>query len=113
MIPDCIFCKIIAGLLPSEIIAQNDDICVIKDIAPKASIHYLIMPKKHIKDLRSLEAKDCCLGSKMLKMAQQLSLNNEEAKDFRLVINNGYNAGQRVFHLHMHFLAGSKAFSEF
>jgi histidine triad (HIT) family protein len=103
---DCIFCKIIAREVPSQIVAENDDIIVIKDHAPKAPIHYLIIPKKHIKDLQSFEKSDCCIGSKMLKMAQELSLNDERAKDFKLLLNNGYAAGQRVFHVHMHFVAG-------
>jgi histidine triad (HIT) family protein len=101
---DCIFCKIVAREVPAEIIAETDKTLVIKDIAPKAKIHYLIIPKEHYRDLQGLE--DCCLGVRMLHMAQQLSVQNPEAKDYKLVINNGYNAGQRVFHLHMHFLAG-------
>jgi len=103
---DCIFCKIIAKQIPSTVIAENDDILVIKDIAPKAPIHYLIIPKKHIKDLSSLASSDCCYGSKMMKMAQELSKTIPGASDFHFLINNGYNAGQRVFHLHAHFLSG-------
>lgn len=103
---DCIFCKIIARQILSTVIAENDDIIVIKDIHPKAPIHYLIMPKKHIKDIQSFERGDCCLGSKMLLMAQKLSQEIPEAADFKLVINSGYKAGQRVFHVHTHFLAG-------
>lgn len=111
-INDCIFCKIIAKQIPSEVIAETDDILVIKDIAPKASVHYLILPKKHVKDVSSLEQGDCCIGGKMFKMAQNLGQKSTENKDFRLIINNGYGAGQRVFHLHMHFLGG-KSLSEF
>lgn len=109
-INDCIFCKIIAKQIPSEIIAETEDILVIKDIAPKASVHYLILPKKHVKDVSSLEAGDCCIGGKMFKMAQILGQNLTQKKDFRLIVNNGYGAGQRVFHLHMHFLAGESLF---
>ena len=103
---DCIFCSIIAGDIPGQIVAETEDILVIKDIAPKAKIHYLIVPKQHFKDLQELE--DCCLGSRMFRMAQKLSADNPQAKDYRLMVNNGYGAGQRVFHLHMHFLAGSE-----
>ena len=106
MVIDCIFCKIVAGQIPSEIIAENDDIIAIKDIAPKASIHYVILPKKHFKDLNELD--DCCLAGGMLGMAQQISQEHPEASDYKLVINNGYKAGQRIFHLHMHFLAGAE-----
>lgn len=103
---DCIFCKIISGQIPAEIIAQNDDILVIKDIVPKAPIHYLIIPKKHIRDVQSFGTGDCCIAGKMFKMAQKLSSEDERARDFRLLINSGSQAGQCVFHVHMHFLAG-------
>jgi histidine triad (HIT) family protein len=102
---DCVFCKIIAREIPAHIIVENDHIIVIKDIAPKATIHYLIIPKKHVKDLSSLH--DSTLGAELLVMAQHLASLNSSTQDFRLVVNNGYTAGQRVFHLHVHFLAGS------
>ena len=105
---DCIFCKIIAREVPSQIIAETDDILVIQDRAPKAPIHYLILPKKHIKDISSFERSDCCYGSKMILMAQKLSQETPRAGDFKFLINNGYNAGQRVFHVHAHFLAGTE-----
>lgn len=105
---DCIFCKIINGEMQSIIIDQTDDIIVIKDINPKTSIHYLIIPKKHIKDIQSFERGDCCYGSKMMMMAQRLSQKNDNAREFKFLINSGYNAGQRVFHVHAHFLAGER-----
>lgn len=107
-IADCIFCKIIARQVPSTIIAETDDIIVIEDRAPKTPIHYLIIPKKHIKDIQSFERGDCCYGSKMMLMAQKLSQETPHASDFKFLINNGYNAGQRVFHIHAHFLAGTE-----
>jgi diadenosine tetraphosphate (Ap4A) HIT family hydrolase len=103
---DCIFCAIIARQAPAQIVAETDDVLVIKDIAPKASIHYLIMPKHHYRDLQELD--DCCVGSRLLQMAKKLSSETPDAKDYRLMINNGEAVGQRVFHLHMHFLAGSR-----
>ena len=104
---DCVFCKIIARQIPADIIAETDDVIVIKDINPKAPIHYLILPKKHIKDLQSFEKQDCCYASKMLLMARDLSHANPQAAQFRLIMNNGHAAGQRVFHSHIHFLAGA------
>lgn len=104
---NCIFCAIIARQAPAKIIAETDDLIVIEDRASKAPIHYLIIPKKHIKDITSFERSDCCYGSKMFFMAQQLSKEHTKTQDFKLLINNGYNAGQRVFHVHMHFLAGA------
>lgn len=102
---DCIFCKIITGAIPSDIVAQNDDVIVVKDINPKAPIHYLIIPKNHTRDLRDAPAEK--LGSQIFAMAQQLSRECNNC-DFRLVMSNGFDAGQRVFHTHVHFLAGSQ-----
>lgn len=104
---DCIFCKIIAGTIPSTKVVETAELIVIKDIAPKAPIHYLIIPKKHSDDVRVWTAADLPLAGTIFAMAQQLSkqLNNCA---FRLVISNGYDAGQRVFHTHVHFLAGGK-----
>lgn len=103
---DCIFCKIIARQFKSDIIAENDQVLVIKDIAPKATYHYLILPKKHYKGIQ--EASDCSVVCSLVSMARSLSGQNSATTSYRLVINNGYDVGQRVFHLHMHFLAGSK-----
>ena len=107
----CIFCEIIEKKKPATIIAENDDVLVVQDIAPKAPIHYLIIPKKHIKDIQSFLPQECCYGSKMMRMAQYLSATVKSASDFKFLINNGHAAGQRVFHLHAHFLAG-KFFEE-
>lgn len=106
--PECIFCKIIQKQIPSTIVAENDDVCVIKDINPKAPIHYLILPKFHVADVQSLDKVQCTVAARMFEMAQQLSAIDERAKDFRLQINSGAGVGQVVFHLHMHFLAGKK-----
>jgi histidine triad (HIT) family protein len=101
----CIFCKIVAKKIPSQFIAETNDIVVIKDINPKASIHYLIIPKEHIVDVASINGQQVDLAGQMLKMAGNLSqqLNNSS---FKLVINNG--SFQHVPHVHMHFLAGGR-----
>jgi histidine triad (HIT) family protein len=104
---DCIFCKIINKELPAEVIAENDNVMVIKDIAPKAPIHYLIIPKKHIADITKLENTERDIAADLLLMAKQLSESDDKAKAFRLVSNNGALAGQVVFHIHLHFLAGT------
>lgn len=103
---DCIFCKIITGSLPSAQIAENDHVLVIKDLYPKAPIHYLILPKKHIQDISELQ--DAELAGELLLMAQQLSQKDEQHAQFRIVSNNGARAGQCVFHIHLHFLAGKQ-----
>ncbi len=103
---DCIFCKIIAGQIPSTKILETQELIVIKDINPKAPIHYLIIPKEHIADMRELTEKTRALGTHIFTAAQKLSKDLNNAP-FRLVISNGPDAGQRVYHLHVHFLAGA------
>ncbi len=103
---NCIFCKIINKEIPAKIIAENENVFVIKDIAPKAPIHYLIIPKKHISDVSRLENTERDIAADLLLMAKQLSESDERAKAFKLNSNNGAAAGQEVFHIHLHFLAG-------
>ena len=104
-VADCIFCKIIARQITTIPVAENNDVIVIKDISPKAPTHLLIIPKKHIQDIQNFAAADLPLAQSMFAMAQELSKTNGN-QDFRLVVNSGKNAGQKVFHLHMHYLAG-------
>src|SRR5439155_25610404 len=96
----------IHGAIPSKSILTTDDIVVIEDIAPKAPVHYLIIPKKHIPDVASLTSSDMPLVGSSFLIAQDLGKNLGKDSSFRLVINNGSQAGQSVFHLHLHFLAG-------
>lgn len=104
----CVFCKIIAQEIPAKIIAQNDNVIVIQDRAPKAPIHYLLLPKKHISDIRSLQEVDASLVGDLFLMAQKVSENFPGSKSFRLLVNNGADVGQTVFHLHIHMLSGKK-----
>ena len=101
-----IFEKIIDKELPSKIIHEDEHCIVIEDIAPKAPIHLLVIPKKPIKKLSEVKEDDReLLGHLMMvtkKVAEQLNVENA----FNVLINNGKEAGQTVFHLHIHFLAG-------
>jgi len=105
---DCIFCKIIDGDIPATIIDQNDQVMVIKDLHPKAPTHYLIIPKKHIRDISSLDKETANLMGSIALMAQKIAHEKFNDGAFRLIINNGPDAGQSVFHLHCHFLSGKK-----
>jgi len=110
--PNCVFCKIIANQLPSKIITQTNDIIVIDNIAPKAAIHYLIISKKHISDITALTQTDVTMAGDILLMAKTLASKLSGSQAFRLIVNNGSDVGQSVFHLHFHFLAGQR-FSDF
>jgi histidine triad (HIT) family protein len=102
----CVFCAIIARTIPADIIFEQDDIIVIKDIQPRAPIHYLIIPKKHVPDVQSLQKEDLTTAGSIIMVAQQLSESLSGAKAFRLICNSGADVGQVVFHLHFHFIAG-------
>lgn len=107
----CIFCKIINRTIPSTIVLENDSVIVIKDIAPKAPIHNLILPKKHIKDMASFTPDDASLVWSMTQAVQELGINVAPNRAFNLIVNNGAAAGQLVFHVHWHFLAGKNLYS--
>lgn len=108
---DCIFCKIIKKEAPAEIIYEDEKVLVFKDINPQAPIHFLIIPKKHISGIQEMKEEDIEIVGYMFyiarKIAESLNLNNYD-RGYRLVFNVGKFAGQSVFHLHLHFLAGRK-----
>ncbi len=108
MTNSCIFCKIIAKELPATIVYESDNVLAIKDLYPKAPIHYLIIPKKHAQDIQDMHDTDMHLGGAMLMAAKTLSKELPGNGDFKLVVNSGAAAGQKVFHVHMHFLAGKQ-----
>jgi histidine triad (HIT) family protein len=104
---DCIFCKIIAGEIPSDKVYEDDQIYVFKDINPKAAVHLLVIPKVHIARLDELTDADKDLIAYMMlklpELAQSQGLNN----GFRTIINTGPGGGQEVDHMHIHILGGS------
>ena len=104
----CVFCKIVAGQEPAKVIAENEDVLVFQSIAPRYPSHWLIIPKKHIKDLKSAQPDDTLVLGKLLKAAGDLGKQLQEPKAFNIQINEGAQAGQTVFHLHLHFHSQSK-----
>lgn len=103
---DCLFCKIAAGEIPAEKLYDDDDVVVFWDISPALPKHFLIIPKKHRESLSDLKEEDDRLIGKMMRVAGQVAEENGIAKGYRTVINNGKDAGQVIFHVHMHILGG-------
>ena len=103
----CIFCKIVSKEIPALFIAENEHIIVLKDIAPKAPIHFLIIPKVHTDSINALTDDDVQIAGKILLMARDLAKQND-ITSFRLIANTGKHSGQSVFHTHMHFLSGKQ-----
>jgi len=108
MMDDCLFCKIIDGQIPSTKVYEDQDLLVFKDIAPKAEVHLLVIPKKHITGLNDLLPEDHQLMGKMMLLLPQLAREQNLDDGFRTIINTGKGGGQEVFHLHIHLLGGSK-----
>lgn len=105
--PDCLFCKIIAGQLPSDQIYSDEQVVVFKDINPKAQIHLLIVPRDHIISLNGLEEKHDSLMAYIMRLLPKLAKEQGLNNGFRTIINTGPAGGQVVFHLHVHLLGGS------
>ncbi len=105
---DCIFCKIVAGELPSKKVFENDELLVFHDTHPAAPVHLLIIPKVHIASLVECEAQHEGLLGRMLLLAPELARKHGLNGGFRTSINTGRDGGQEVFHLHLHVFGGSK-----
>lgn len=106
--PNCIFCKIAKGEIPSKTIYQDDDLIVFHDIHPHAPVHFLIVPREHIPRLQDCEERHQALLGKMLALAPKLAAEQGVTNGFRVVINNGEDGGQEVYHLHVHVMGGPR-----
>ncbi len=103
----CLFCRIVAGEIPAKKIYEDEQIVVIEDIAPVAPLHLLLISRKHLVNSLDLQEEDAPLVGHMFRIAARLARNEGLADGgFRLVNNNNAGAGQSVFHLHVHLLAG-------
>ncbi|HNR01880.1 MAG TPA: HIT domain-containing protein [Anaerolineaceae bacterium] len=104
---ECVFCRILSGTEPSAQLYEDEDMIVIRDIRPVAPLHVLIIPRKHISSLNELQPEDAALAGRLLlavpRIARQLLGNNAA---YRTIINTGAEAGQTVFHLHVHIISG-------
>jgi|SRR3954471_16206382 histidine triad (HIT) family protein len=104
---DCLFCKILAGEIPAAIIYEDDRLIAFRDINPQAPLHALIVPKRHIASLNELIESDDALVGEMVRRAAAIAQQHGYAdRGFRTVFNTNADAGQTVFHIHLHVLAG-------
>lgn len=103
--PDCLFCHIVAGRVPAEVVHRGERVLAFRDINPQAPTHVLVVPHEHHGDVRQLAAADPGLLAELVEVGAQVAA-GEAGGDFRLVFNTGRRAGQSVFHVHGHVLAG-------
>jgi len=102
---DCLFCKITNKEISSDIVYEDSEIVAFKDIKPKASIHILILPKKHIESVNHLEIEDKNLMGNLFLAAKKIA-KEKDLKGYKLAINVGRKGGQLIDHLHLHLLGG-------
>jgi histidine triad (HIT) family protein len=103
----CLFCRIVAKEIPAKIVAETADCVAFRDVNPQAPVHILIVPRKHVPSLN--EVTDATIVGKLAQLAKDLAQREGLAeRGYRLVINTNADAGQTVFHLHMHLLGGRK-----
>jgi len=104
---DCLFCAIVDGKLKANLVYQDDAVVAFKDIAPKAPVHILIIPRKHLVSVSDIAEHDRALIGQIFQVAAKLAREQGIAESgYRVVVNSGADAGQSVFHLHYHLLGG-------
>ncbi len=103
---DCLFCRIVSGGIPAKKAYEDDQSLAFYDIDPKAPVHVLVVPKKHIASIAAAGEEDFALIAHLMKVARQLAKELKLDNGFRLVVNTGRDGGQTVDHLHIHLLGG-------
>jgi histidine triad (HIT) family protein len=106
--PDCIFCKIISGEIPSAKVYEDNEVLAFEDINPQSPAHTIIIPKKHIASIAELDEADEKLAGKILRIAASIAKEKGLDNGYRVLTNCGEDGGQTVFHLHFHLLGGRK-----
>lgn len=104
---DCLFCKIVDGEIPAEIVYESDTVVAFRDISPQAPTHVLIIPRKHIATINDIEESDQALVGSLYTAARDIARDEGHAENgYRVVMNCNADAGQTVFHIHLHLLGG-------
>lgn len=102
---ECLFCRIVSGEIPADVVLETHDTVAFRDLAPQAPTHVLVIPRQHHRDIAALASADQGLAGRLMAAAAQVASDLGLA-EFRLVLNTGATAGQSVFHVHVHVLAG-------
>ncbi len=105
---DCLFCGIVAGAIPSDRVSESERVLAFRDIAPAAPTHVIVVPKAHFADLNELLAADPELVADVIREGAAVAAAEGVGAGYRLVFNNGAEAGQSVFHVHAHVLGGRR-----
>jgi histidine triad (HIT) family protein len=106
---DCLFCKILAGAIPASMVFEDDKVVAFKDLTPRAPMHVLVVPRRHIATLNDLLPEDDGLVGRLIRTAASLAKEHGYGDTgYRTVFNCNADAGQTVFHIHLHLLAGRK-----
>lgn len=104
---DCLFCKIRDGEVPANIIYEDEHLLAFEDVNPQAPVHILLIPRKHIATINEIQEADAQLVARLYMAAKKIAVDKGVAEEgYRLVMNCNEKAGQTVFHLHLHMLAG-------
>jgi histidine triad (HIT) family protein len=104
--PQCLFCKIVRGEIPSSKVYEDEDVLAFRDIRPLAPVHFMIVPKAHVANLYDADMTHHRALGKMLALAGELARKEGATEGFRTIINNGRVAHQEVYHVHMHVIGG-------
>ena len=106
MDPNCLFCKIVAGAIPSRKVYEDEDVLAFHDIQPAAPVHFMIIPKRHIASLAEAAPADAPVLGKILTLAARLAREQGSPEGFRTIVNTGRIGRQDVYHLHVHIIGG-------
>jgi histidine triad (HIT) family protein len=108
-VPDCLFCKIVAGQIPASVVHQDERVVAFKDTNPQAPMHVLVVPRRHIASLNDLRPEDDGIVGELIRRGGTIAAEHGHAeRGYRTIFNCNADAGQTVFHIHLHVLAGRR-----
>jgi len=108
-VDECLFCRIVGGAIPADVVFRDEQVLAFRDIDPRAPVHILIIPVKHVASTNDLEKEDDLLTGKLLRTARQVAQEQGIAESgYRLIVNTGPDSMQSVAHLHVHVLGGRR-----